>query len=258
MLDSFWNNTDSCLKTMMITDKEFKRLDSRPLRRCGQRRRCQSNSHPLSLPNEIVVFEDYRPLIYGIQYYHKFSDTVKVVNSLTLSEKFKSLNSLMKVLYRIILNPSQDVQSLIFQQLKSYPASFVGMHIRSAGQLANRKERVYWLKENELPKLKNFISNTISRKHLSKNIYLSTDSDKVEKYLKNQLPGFKFLNRLSLKRDHSTSNASADVLKGAIFDSFVAAQSTSLFYTKDSSFSMIVTNLCKSHVQLAIPFQKRT
>lgn len=254
MQDNFWNSTDSCLKTMMCTSEELRKT---PARHCGNTARCYANRDPLSLVHQPLVFHDYRVFIYSDMYAHKQSSVLKMINNMKLSLKFKSMDALYKVLYRVILNPSKDVQDLVLNQLKTFPTSFVGMHIRSAGRLANKKEKAYWITSSELPRLHSFISNTIQKKHFPRDVYLCTDSDTIEEYLKLKLPDINFLPRLSLKRYHSNKIATTDVMKGALVDAFVAAQSSSIIYTKDSSFSIIVLNLCKSTKRIDIPFRKR-
>lgn len=250
MLDSFWNGTNSCLKTMMITKDEL-RQSNETFKLCNRYgHRCAVKGNVQALPNRPLLFEDYTLFSFSNRHLYK-------INHLNLSVKFRTIAHFKKLMYRLILNPSEDVQNLVLQQLTTYPASFTGMHIRSAGKLANKQEASYWLTEKELPQLSSFISHTIQGKHLSETVYLTTDSDKVEAYLKGKLTDLHFLVRPPLKRYHSTSDAKTDAIKGALFDAYITAQSSTLFYTSYSMYSTLLINLSKSTKIIRLPLKYR-
>ena len=247
MLDNFWNSTDSCLRMMMCTKEEFKRLNSTPLRVCDRYgHSCSVNGTVLDLPDEPLLFEDYEVFAFTDKHVH-------TLNQANLSMQFTSANHFMQMMYRLILNPTKDVQDMVLKQLSTYPASFTGIHIRSGGKLANKQEASYWLKEKELPQLSSFINDTIRTRYLSKDVYLTTDSDKIDSYLRQQLPDIRFLVRPSIKRYHSTSNAN----EGALYDVYITTQSSSLLYTLSSKYSKMLIHLSKHKRFFYLPFKFR-
>ena len=246
MLDSFWNSTDSCLKTMMYSNEEFKQLNNTPLKYCGLGAGCFVNGSTVELLNQPLLFEDYK-FLFKDKYVHD-------INHGNLSIEFKSKDHFMQMMYRLILNPTKDIQDMVFQQLSTYPANFTGMHIRSGGKLANNQEIGYWLTEKELPDLASFINNTIINKDLSKVIYLTTDSDKIEQHLRSHLPQLTILIRPPIiLRDHSTSFAKANAIKGALFDAFLTAQSSSILYTRNSKYSQLLLSLANYVKSFSLP-----
>lgn len=250
MLDSFWQSTDSCLKLFRCTKEEFKQLNSTPLRVCDRYGHSCFDNGMENLPDQPLLFEDYTFVkLNGRQ--------ISIINRLNLSIHFQHGGHFMRILYRSVLNPIKEIQDSVLLQLKKYPPSFIGMHIRSGGVLANLQETTYWIKRSELPNLISFVNNTIISKHLPKAVYLSTDSDYVDGYLKEQLSDILFLPRISIKRGHSTHFAEAEALKGALFDAYVAAQSPFLFFTEDSEFSFILYQITKTDSKIKLPSKRR-
>lgn len=156
-------------------------------------------------------------------------------------------------MYRLILNPNKEQQDFILSQLKEYPQEYVGMHIRSGGALANRKEKGYWIEERDLLSLTAFINSTMNIKHLSPSIFLSTDSDLIDFFLRVSLPNFHFLSRMSFMRYHTTANSSSDALTGALFDAFVCANSKHFFYTRSSGYSILIKTLGSMNSHFILP-----
>lgn len=226
--ERFWQNTNSCLQSMALTEQEFRWWNNKNIQYCSKR--CRINQR------KPVIINDFRSF--------KLSNSIlDAVNQLNLSVHFTDLNHFTSSLYRLILNPRQDTQELILQQLRQYPSSYTAIHLRTGGYLANFKEIGYWVKKSELPNVVSFIKKTINSKQLSKDVYLSTDSDYVEQYLKKTLHGFHMLPRMNMSRNHATRTFSEDAYKGTLFDMFISAHASHFFSSPNSGFSIVIQML---------------
>lgn len=241
MLDSFWLGTNSCLKPLQITWGEAIKISrdlDKPIIACTVPAcRQHQGSSPVILYN----------------YYSEFRiRSMKNIPSLGLGVKFPSSRSFKSVLHRLVLNPPKDTQELVLEQLKSFPKSYTTVHIRSGGKLANHKEVGYWMTKKDVPRVSTFVKNTIRANHFPDTVFLSTDSDYIERYLRKK-EKMNLLQRMPVLRDHSTSNASVDALKGSLFDLFIAVQSSHLICTKWSSYSELITIMGNYRKSILLP-----
>lgn len=248
MYDTFWNNTDSCLKFLKYKGN-LSELENSTYRVCNKTHLCRINMNDMfSLFNETLVFVDYRLLIDGNKY-------MKEINNQHLSINFTSWRQYMSVLYRIIANPIQEIQEMVLQNDRN--EEVIGMHIRAGGTLANRKERTYWLTESELPSLMHFINKTVIKDQLPHSIYLTSDSDHVDSYLRKHLPTMNFFKRSPFSRYHTTKNSRASSFPGAMYDLLKTSQGSVLMLTPLSSYSRAIGLLSTSEKQYYLPMKRR-
>ena len=242
---AFWNSTNSCIKPLMITEDEFKLLEKTKPEGCGKEKDC--NYYVNHVRSKYLIVDDY--------FINNYNGLEKI-NRLNLSMKFDNYDQFKKMMVRLIINPSESLQHLIYQQIKQFPKEYTSIQIRSGGKLANSHESTYWITEKELPSLKTFIQNQIIKHKLSTHVYLSTDSDIIENYLKENLVNIHFLSRIPLKRRHST-NGVIDNYDGALFDLFIASRSNALLYTKHSSFGTLMKKSVNATRSIALPIRRR-
>lgn len=71
-------------------------------------------------------------------------------------------------------------------------------------------------------------------------MYLTTDSDIVETYLKDHLHQFVIFEKNPYKRDHSSGGAKGVFIKGGIYGVIMTLRTSVLFLTPSSSFGSMI------------------
>lgn len=246
MLDTYWENTDNCMKNMKNT------INVTNVRICGNKMGCLSVPDKVeSLINKTVVFQDYRPTPYT-------NTNLNKINSLGLPIRFYSWNHYSRILYRIFANPKKELKDQIVNITKDIPFQNVTtIHIRSGGLLANTQEGAYWVTEDELPKLTNAVNDMINNHTLGRLIYLTTDSNKVDFYFRQHLKNVEFLTLNVYNRSHTTGQSKDESFRAALFDLFVSAQGSSILYSPKSGYSIAICSLSQSKRQFILPSSKR-
>ena len=78
-------------------------------------------------------------------------------------------------------------------------------------------------------------------------IYLSTDSDYAEKYLREALPEYGILTSSNMfVRKHSTGKAALDGVQGALVDILLLADSDILLVNKGSGFGTVASAITRA------------
>ena len=247
MLDTYWNNTNSCLKDMKYQGNGSI-FQNPSYFVCTKMNKCLKNkTNIFSVTNEPIIFEDYRPPVFK-------NENLKAINKLSLSIHFSSWKYYTKLMYRIFANPSSDVLDVVKEKSSQYDFSKVmGMHIRSGGFLANYRERGYWLTSEELPNLRSFINDTMKKHSLPQMVYLTTDSDIIEQYMKNQFPNLVFIKERPFPRSHTDRGAQDINFKGALFDLYFSSLSSVVLFTPGSVFSLAICSLAATTNQYQLP-----
>lgn len=246
MTGSYWRNIDNCLKDMKTT------IDYSYFRVCKRNWACNTKKNRLdTLFNESLVFVDYKIVSFT-------NKNLEKINNLNLSMRFSNWSIYYHVLYRIFANPKKDLIDQIVNVTNSIPFNNVTtLHVRSGGALANHKERAYWVTEDELPKLVNAIGSILNRYSLGRLIYLTTDSNIVDSYLRQHLRNVDFLTLNMYRRDHTTGDSKDESFRAALFDLFVSAQGSSILYTPGSGYSTAIRFLSQSQQQYELPLSIR-
>lgn len=71
-------------------------------------------------------------------------------------------------------------------------------------------------------------------------MYLTTDSDIVETYLKDHLHQFFFFEKNPYKCGHSSDGSKGFFIKGGIYDAIMTLRTSVLFLTSSSSFGFMI------------------
>ena len=246
MFDTYWENTDNCMKNMKNT------INVTNVRVCTNQNVCITEDKKMeSLLNETLIFHDYRPV--------QFTEAnINKINNLGLPIYFNNWTYYTKILFRVFANPRKKLRDQIVSITKDIPFQNVTtIHVRSGGLLANYKERAYWLTEDELPKLANDINDMISNYTLGRLVYLTTDSNKVDSFLHQHLKRVRFLTLNVYNRSHTTWYSNDESFRAALFDLYVSAQGSSILYTPGSGYSRTIRALSHSKQQYELPLSMK-
>ena len=189
------------------------------------------------------------------------SKNLQVINNLHLVNFTLTWKSYQRLIIRLFLNPSDEIQEQVFQQLELLQPlrNTIGMHLRCAGTLADSKEKVYWVAPNELPRVAHIVKRVTHYLNVKNPIfYLSTDSSIAEQFLRNELKGYKFftLNK-KFKRGRCRTECSNNVRMAVFVDLFTVAQLNSQFYMSSSGYSFVIRSLANANYTYTLGFRKR-
>ena len=257
MYETFWKSTNNCLRFMKYNNSNANDQKLPLYHNCNQFDKCYTDErNHLTIFEKDLIIRDYRDKsIYSMTLLNR---NVKEINdNMNLSYKFKNGENYLQVLFRMFSNPNEHMMNIINNDVKKLPMPMVGIHIRTGGYLANFHEPTYWITKEEIPNVINYINSTITLEKLPHSIYLTTDSDYVESVVMNTLSHLHFIKRRSFKRNHSADLADYSTFEAAIYDYFLAAQSSYYFYCKGSGFSRIALYISKTNKQYAIPSKIR-
>lgn len=237
MPESFWNNTNSCMKYFKYTNDINE--EQQPHRHCpGEKsgRACYASN--TRLVNELLIFTDFR-------YINLNDDLNMYINKLNIFPRIQKFDSYITLIMRLFLNPSEDImRRLMYFGRPFFNDKVLSIHIRTGGYLANFQERAYWLTQEELPHIGNWINELIVKQSLPRKIYLTTDSDNVMNYLKNNINAT-FVSNPHLIRSHSR-DLRKDAFKGAIYDLFANALCSHHIITPHSGYSRLISYIADS------------
>ena len=186
---------------------------------------------------------------------------LQVINDLHLVNFTLTWKSYQRLVIRLFLNPSDEIQEQVFQQLELLQPlrNTIGMHLRCAGSLADSRESIYWVAPDELPRVAHIIKRVTRYLKLKNPIfYLSTDSSIAEQFLRNELKSYKFftLNK-KYKRGRCQMKCSDDVRVAIFVDLFTVAQLNSQFYMSSSGYSFVIRSLANANYTYTLGFRKR-
>ena len=210
--------------------------------------------------NEVIAFSDER-------HPRKIVTNITILNQLKAygilkrSDSFYDFDQLM---LRLLLNPSYDLRYIILKEKRRFFAErpVLGVQIRTAGLLADRKERISFINETELQRIPQLIMDTIANYQFSntlKGIYLSSDSQIAEN-LVNRTVGMHypiFTTNLFM-RGHTTANPKDAVVNRALIDVFMLAECDGLLTTRRSGFGDISSILSRTRKKSVIPITRKT
>ena len=244
MLDTYWDSTNNCFRNMKLNNASADNQQLPNYEVCNKTHDCYIRNNMLKQSD--LIFTDYQK-----GNIHS-KETIRAINKLNISYKFKDSRDYQKLIYRLLANPTTVILNSINEDVKAIKTPYTTIHLRTGGYLANYKEGGYWVTPDELPKVTKFINNTIKKNKFENTVFLSTDSDISELYLKQNLPNLRFINRRPYQRSHSTTRNKYSSFEGAIYDYFVAAQGKQIIYSKTSSFSNIVLKLTQSKTSIPL------
>lgn len=153
-----------------------------------------------------------------------------------------------KTLYRIFLNPSADVIEYItkFKETNYENRQVLGVQIRMGGCLANTKEETEMMSFSRLLELPGTIYSALQSLR-NPVIYLSTDSDFAENYLRRRLSDIPiFTSSMYFNRSHTCGQATISSVKSSLVDLFLLADSDIMIINKLSGFGMIAKQITRA------------
>ena len=236
--DSFWNETNPCIRNLRYTGP----LDM--FRSCGWLEKpCpdMKGSDILHMqPNENLVFRDLRVNVFTPK-------NLQIMHKLGLIPPNKNWDYFKRILARLLLNPNPDNIQLIEEKRKELSSIHfhLSTHIRCAGGLSDEPEIAIMITPQQVRNMGETFKNEFNKLHLGNtipNVYLSTDSSKVEQYLKNKLKSIHFYS-LDIVRGHSTGGNFRN-LRVSLVDLYSLCLSDHFLGTQSSSYSRIASILC--------------
>ena len=148
-----------------------------------------------------------------------------------------------------MLNPIEETIQTIHEQsaLLGPKENVLGLHIRCAGRLADRKERVAMITPVVLLQIPQRIRKMIDLMNVPMKqvvMYLSTDSTVVERYLREIFADMRIVVYNPFRRGHTTGGAANYLtIQQAITDMFLISQAKTIMYTSFSGFSEAIQSL---------------
>lgn len=158
-----------------------------------------------------------------------------------------------KVIYRILLNPKAELQSIILQFINKHFTQYkhvVGIQMRMGGCLADFKEGREMMSLENLLNLPEYVDTTLSKLSIEANstlIYVSTDSTYAENYIRQKMGDrYQVLSFDVFKRSHTHFDRSGDVMNRSLADVFLLAECDVLIHTAGSGFGTLAFQLSKA------------
>lgn len=176
-------------------------------------------------------------------------NTTRILRKYNLINSTENYEDFLRDLLRILLNPSQDIADSVHYFLNDHfnEKVVLGIHFRTGGCIANFQEPKAMMTLKEIQAFPDYIMKIMKENHLkpkSTIIFLSTDSDRIEEYLRNTLDSrLEIITSQIYMRSHSRGKAVSTAVKGAISDLFLLAQSNVLITCSGSGFSKIAFHL---------------
>ena len=236
--DSFWNETNPCIRSLRYTGPV------NIFQNCGRNgTKCPhvKGSNVLqSQPHENLIFRDFRPNVFT-------SMNLRVLHKLGIIPHDKNWVFFKRLLLRLLLNPNHYNTQLILQKRNELSSIHfhLSTHIRCAGWLSDYPERTIMVTPQQVRNMDEIFNKELRKLHLGNtipNVYLSTDSSKVEQYLKKKIKSIHFYS-LDIKRGHSTGGDFRN-LRVSLVDLYSLCLSNHFLGTQASSYSRMAPILC--------------
>ena len=238
----FWNNTVSCLQPFFSQN----RIVNATLLTTAQCHAVNPREHTLaSFMNTSVLVTDCRPPVALI-------DTMDNLQSLRerniLSAK-ESYYGFKRLLYRLILNPTPELQNMIHSfQKNHFTKQYVfAIQIRTGGCLADYSEGVEMMSVDELERLPGVIVSAMASWNFNAGntvLFLSTDSTLVEMFIKQQLGSmYTVITSNDFHRGHTKGMPSGAAVQSALLDLFLLSDSDALLVCRQSGFGTVARSM---------------
>ena len=200
--------------------------------------------------NRNVTLRDYRP---GWNQYSQTTiqqdlDSVGALKQIGM-DKFR------KMILRVFLNPNKKTLSYLKgfkQQYYKNNTQVFGVQVRLGGCLANHKEIMALMTRKQFQSVPGQVKHYIKQ---LKNpvVYLSTDSDYAEEYIRKHLPEITVLTSSNFfNRTHSTGNTKTSNVEAALVDLFLLSDSDMLLYQTGSGFGRIASAMTRARKKIGM------
>ena len=243
----FWEATSTCLIQRQFTGEYYidntynYPITKRTLSRSEQDRRQSIASIVGNYP--VMVLKDFRPSWEKLV--AESFDQV-IMNNTYLNQY--DFSQLQKRIARVLVNPTPDILDYLykFKQTHYVNRTVLALQIRTGGCLANVREAAQLISNYELKNLPDKVQARLAGMD-NPIVYLSTDSDYAESYLRSRLPGVEIQTSSSLfARSHSSGFSTLSAVKSALVDVFLLADSDVLMISFRSGFGKIASLLTRA------------
>lgn len=244
--EEFWKNTVSCIQpfhSQFFTATNVTLLS---------REECSKvSAHLFTLPtvlNSSVLLTDCR-LSRAMIGARANLLTLQAREVLKANETYEDLQ---RILYRLLLNPTPQLQSIIQSFRTTYFTKryVFSIHIRMGGYLADVPERAEMMSPARLKRLPSIIQNAmISWDFNAGNtvLFLSTDSTFAERFIRRQLgKDFTIVTTNSFHRGHTKGTPNGVAVQRALVDLFLLSDSDALLIGLGSGFGRIAKFMGRS------------
>jgi len=238
---SYWNNTSNCLEEIRMKSQIFypksKSFNSFTCSRFNNYDELKNNTKNI----QFLEFQDCRLPFHVID----SNETSNYLRKHELINSSETYEDFFRDILRVLLNPSPEIIGNInsFKKKHFCEKDILGIHIRTGGCIANFQEKISMMTVKQIQQFPKYIMNVISNNNLqpkTTTIFLSTDSDRVEDYLRNTLDSdIEIITSQIYMRSHSRGKAISNAVKGAITDLYLLAHSKVLITCSGSGFSKI-------------------
>ena len=253
--DSFWNNTENCLilhRSHFKSNRKKHSTGYKILRRNACSRVYRKTSSITSvLGSRNVIIRDCRM---ADKFFNSNSHLLTLQKNEIISFE-QSFSDYTQMAYRILLNPSKQLQSVILQNKKLlFTRKYViGVQIRTGGCLADYQEKTEMMTLSQLQSLPNTIVVSIVKWNYNPSntvIYLSTDSSYAEKYIRDKLGSdYMIVVSKGFKRSHSRM-ARDESVQSALVDLYLLADTDALIICKGSGFGRVALAITRARHSL--------
>lgn len=170
---------------------------------------------------------------------------INLMRRLGVMENNEDMDDFWRLLFRLLLNPTPDLQSMIMEFRATH---FTKQHVfavqmRMGGCLADMQEISEMMSLRELERLPSVIIDGMKAWNFSKRstvIFLSSDSSYAEKYVAEALgSSFTVVTSHFFRRGHTSGRAELDATRRAIIDLFLVADSDALLVCRGSGYGKI-------------------
>lgn len=234
-------------------------VDSSEFLQCHQNVECMNNTRDIQSLNRTPL------VLYDIRVSKSVLMTPKhlfILNNYHLTDEPLDWRGYQQLIYRLLTNPLEETIQVIKEESEKIGPKerVLGMHIRCAGKLADRKERVAMVTPDVLLQIPNRIRKmmlVIGKPYDDITLYLSTDSTVVERYLRTIFADYRVIVFNRYRRGHTTAGAANYLtIQQAIIDMYLLSQAKSVMYTSSSGFSEAIRHLNTPSLEYTIDVTK--
>ena len=166
---------------------------------------------------------------------------------------------LRKMVTRVFLNPTPDIQDYLIRfKTEHYGNRTVfGVQARLGGCLANSREKMQLMSINQFKALPEKIRFNLHGL-VNPVVYLSTDSDFAETYIREKLPDIEILTSSAFfTRHHSTGITEVSTVKSSLVDLFLLADSDILLISDSSKFGRMADFMTRAKKVIRIKYTRK-
>ena len=191
-----------------------------------------------------VIMENCRfkhPILYS-------PENVAMMGEVGFSEAEYKSDIFTSRILRILVNPAPYLHSYLLQFKKQHyhNNTVFGVQVRMGGCYANYQEGSELISLEKLHSLPALIRENLQGVP-NPVIYLSTDSDYAERYLREAIPECEILTSSNMfVRKHSTGKAALDGVQGALVDILLLADSDILLINRGSGFGTVASAITRA------------